>query len=129
MLAFCYVSVNIAHTMLVSIDNAEWYFLSSALADLLVLTLISRIDSDKSLPIVKLCIISIVANSAAWMMWYKELDLTAYAAVMIAIYIYAIIILTSRDSQDVGLDTRDWGGVWFFSDSHSSLKSVFKHKS
>ena len=69
-----------------------------------------------------------MANFAGWIMWYLYLDPTAYNAVFVAIYLYAIMILTSRDPADVGDNSEYRDGVIFLSDVSSSVKRVFQHK-
>ena len=128
MLAFCYVVVNIAHLLLVSKDNAEWYFLSASLFDMLVLTIVSRINIPQTDSIQMLCIMSVIVNGAGWLLWDNEIDLTAYAAVQIAIYLYAIFILTSRDKSDVGDHSEYGNGVVFLGNSAAVVKRIFDHK-
>ena len=128
LLASFYVLINTAHLLLFNDLNGSSYYLVASLFDLLVMTSVSAIRIPQTLSIQKLCIISITANFAGWLMWYLYLDPAAYNAVFVAIYLYAIIILTSRDRRDVGDNSTSGDGVIFFSNSHSSIKGVFKHK-
>lgn len=129
LLASFYVVINTAHLLLFNNLDGYSYYVMSAIFDLLVMISVSAIHIPQTISLQKLCIISIIANFAGWLMWLFYLDPAAYNAVFIAIYIYAIVILTSRDRSNVGDSAEFGGGVIFFSDSHSVVKSVFNHKS
>ena len=128
LLASFYVLINTAHLLLFNALDGSSYYLVSALFDLLLMTAVSAIYIPQTLSIQKLCIISIMANFAGWIMWYLYLDPTAYNAVFVAIYLYAIMILTSRDPADVGDNSEYRDGVIFLGDVSSSVKRVFQHK-
>ena len=128
LLASFYVLINTAHLLLFTGLDGSSYYLVSALFDLLIMTSVSAICIPQTLSIQKLCIISITANFAGWLMWYLYLDPTAYNAVFIAIYIYAIMILTSRDKSNVGDSAGDWSGIRFLGDSSASVKNLLSHK-
>ena len=128
LLASFYVLINTVHLLLFNGLYGSSYYLVSALFDLLVMTSVSSIHIPQTLSVQKLCIISIVANFAGWVMWFLYLDPAAYNVVFIAIYIYAIIILTSRDASDVGDYREHRDCVVFLGDSAASVKHSFKHK-
>jgi len=128
LLASFYVVINTAHLLLFNNLDGSGYYVMSAIFDLLVIMSVSVIHIPQTISLQKLCIISIIANFAGWLMWLLYLDPAAYNAVFIAIYIYAIVILTSRDKSDVGDSSEFSGGVIFLSDSRSVIKGVFKHK-
>ena len=128
LLASFYVLINTVHLLLFNGLDGSSYYVVSALFDLLVMTSVSAICIPQTLSIQKLCIISITANFAGWLMWYLYLDPAAYNAVFIAIYLYAIVILTSRDTSDVGASREYRNGVVFLGNSSASVKAVFSHK-
>jgi len=128
MLAFLYMSVNAVHLALFNGLNGSSYYVVAALFDLLLITFASNIHIHQTVAIQKLCIISIAANFAGWLMWLLYLDPFAYNAVFVAIYIYALIILTGRDDENVGDDAECGNDIIFFSNSNSSIKNMLKHK-
>lgn len=97
----------IHYVVMYEVDGIAYYG-SAALLDIAVIYFTARlaIISKVIREIQNICLASIVLNAIGWAMWMLYLEPHAYDAMFIALYSWALIILTRRESADVsGVDT------------------------
>lgn len=97
--AVSFVAIISLHEFLLSHLDGFQYYGSAALFDLLIIVLTSGINPVPKmvLSLHKVCITSILANLAGWLLWFLYYPPLAYDAAFVAIYAWALMTLIKRD--------------------------------
>lgn len=100
--AVVFVSVAWAHELLFAHLDGFAYYGSAAAADLAIILAISLLAHPPRvvLTLARICLVSIVVNLFGWLLWRAYLPPEPYNAAMIGVFIWALLILISRDRQD-----------------------------
>jgi len=115
--AVSFISFLLAHEFFMYGYEGLQYYGSAALFDLAIIILTSGINPVPKmvLSLHKICMVSIVANLAGYLLWYYYLPLTAYNATFVVINVWTLIILIKRNNLDVGDYTVDsWSSCFRF---------------
>jgi hypothetical protein len=127
--AVSFVSITLLHELLLSDYVGLMYYGSAALFDLGIIILTSGISPVPKMVLTlhKICMVSILANLAGWLMWFLYYPPLAYDAAFAIIYAWTLITLINRDSLDVGGYTLDsWASCFRFDSSPWALY-ISKH--
>lgn len=118
--AVVFVAVISLHEALFSPLDGLQYYGSAALFDLLIIVLTSGINPVPRmvLSLHRLCIVSILANMAGWVIWFFYFPPLAYDLAFVAINSWALFILIKRDGANVGGYSLDsWASCFRFNRS------------
>ena len=102
--ALVFAGLTLAHDLYLSDLDGLAYYGSAALMDLAIIILTSGIYPVPAMVVRlhQICLFSIIANCAGWVMWQAYLPPTVYDAMFVFIYIWAVIAMIKKDSGDVG---------------------------
>lgn len=102
--ALVFSIVIISHDLILFDLDGLAYYASAALFSLLIIILTSGINPAPEMVITlhKVCIASIIANAAGWVLWFLYVPPTYYNLSLVLIFGWAFFTLTKRDSRDVG---------------------------
>jgi len=110
--AVVFVSVAWTHEIYFTHLEGFAYHGSAAAADLAIIAALRLLiePSRVVLILARICLVSMVLNLVGWLMWHAYLPPEPYNAAMLCVFIWALLILTSRDEQDAmgGGLTVDW---------------------
>lgn len=115
--ALAFVSITFLHEVFLSGCDGLAYYGSAALFDLLIIAVTSGIRPVPKmvLSLHRICLVSMLANFAGWVIWFAYLPPFVYDATFVAIYVWALMILIRRNGQDVGGYTlASWGTCFRF---------------
>lgn len=118
--ALVFVGVTALHEVFFSNYEGMQYYGSAALFDLAIIIIASGINPVPKmvLSLQKICIVSIVANLAGWIMWFLYYPPIIYDLAFVAIYAWTLIILIKRTGANVGGYTMDsWATCFRFNRS------------
>ena len=128
--ATVFMSITILHNVFFWELDGLAYYGSAAAFDLLIVILTSGINPVPKI-ILKLqiiCITSAILNLCGWLIWYFYFPPMAYNIAFICLYMYTVIVLTSRDKGDVGgITVRGWFSCFCFS-NHPLFFYLRKHE-
>lgn len=122
--ALVFVGVTTLHEVFFSNYEGLQYYGSAALFDLAVIVVASGINPVPKmvLNLQKICIVSIVANLAGWVMWFLYYPPLAYDLAFVVIYAWTLIVLIKRTGLNVGGYTVDsWATCFRFNRSAGHL--------
>lgn len=104
-----FTSITLLHESLLSSYEGFRYYGSAALFDLAIIILTSGINPVPKMVIMlhRICIISIFANLAGWVLWFFYYPPFSYDAFFALIYAWTLITLIKRSGLDVGGYTMD----------------------
>ena len=105
--AAAFVSVTLAHEVLLSTYDGLLYYGSAALFDLAIIVLLSRLNPlpKMAVRLQRVCMVSIFVNAGGWVLWTTYAPPLAYDVAFAALYAWAIVVLTTRNGQNVGDST------------------------
>jgi hypothetical protein len=97
--AVSFAAIISSHELLLSDLEGLQYYGSAALFDLAIIILTSGINPVPKmvLSLHRICITSILANLAGWVLWLFYYPPLAYDATFAAIYVWALVTLIKRD--------------------------------
>lgn len=97
--AVIFIGVMLLHELFLSGYTGLMYYGSAALFDLAIIIIISGINPVPKmvLRLHNVCIVSIFANLAGWILWFFYYPPLIYDAAFVAIYLWALITLIKRD--------------------------------
>ena len=102
--AVAFVGITIAHEFILSGTDGAMYYGTSAALDLSIIAITSKINPIPKMVLTlhKVCMVSIMANFAGWILWFLYLPPTLYDASFVVIYTITIVTLLGRSALDVG---------------------------
>ena len=125
-----FVLITLTHDIFLSSLDGFSYYGSAATGGLLAAVLMTGINPIPKI-VLKLqvvCILSAILNFMGWVLWYLYLPPDAYNIAFICLYLYTVIILLSRDKEDVaGITVGGLHSCFRFS-HHPFVFYFFKHK-
>lgn len=122
--ALIYTGAMLLHEVIFADYVGLMYYGSAALLDLGIIVLTSGISPVPKMVLTlhKICLVSILANLAGWLMWYSYYPPLAYDAAFAVIYAWTLLTLINRDRLNVGGYTLDsWASCFRFNSSPWAL--------
>lgn len=100
----CFSTITLAHEAILSDLPGVFYYLSAALADLLIIMATSAVYPVPKMVIrlQKVCVASIVVNLFGWIVWFAYLPPWPYELAFVFVYAAAVITLVRQDGSNVG---------------------------
>ena len=100
--AIIYAAVCGVHSILFYDLHGEYYYLSAAVSDLVVIVGIGILAKPTRLAdnLMDVCLISIALNSFGFLTWWQGLPPEAYNLSYVALYLIAILALLREDCAD-----------------------------
>ena len=107
--AWVFVGITLLHDMLYGGSTGIVYFLTAGMSDLMIIMLIYYLPSPVTQKLMNISLISIVLNLYGWTMYESGQEPIIYSSAFIALYIYAIYVITG--GRHAGFNpVRDWFG-------------------
>jgi len=102
-IAFSFITA--AHCLLLSDLPGYWYYIVSASADMMIVTVLAALPvlTDLTIALMRLSIFSLIANAAGWVFYMLYLPPDGYNLVFFGLYTAAIWLLLRKDRDDVGI--------------------------
>jgi len=127
--AVIFVGATALHELFFSDYGGLQYYGSAALFDLAIIILTSGINPVPKmvLSLQKICIVSIIANLAGWVIWFLYYPPIIYDLAFVAIYAWTLITLIKRTGINVGGYTLDSWATCFRFNRYSWLNYSHKH--
>lgn len=104
-----FASVTLLHDFFMKSFDGLAYYGGAALFDVAIIILTSGINPLQKMVMTlhKVCMVSILANAAGWVMWMLYMPPGVYDFSFLIIYTWALITFIARDGADVGGFTVD----------------------
>lgn len=128
--ALIFAGMTLAHSMVSDGFEPVTMYLSAAVTDLLIISLVMVNSSDLTRKLILISIASIILNGAGWLLWRSYNPPFLYDIAFVVLYTYTIVVML-RGSGDVGDHTGSWHNSWVFGrfgKGHRNLHGVEKHK-
>ena len=127
--AVIFIGITLLHELLLSSYDGLQYYGSAALFDLAIIIITSGINPVPKmvLSLHRICIVSIFANLAGWVLWFFYYPPLAYDAAFALIYVWTLITLIKRNGLDVGGYTLDSWATCFRFNRYSWDNYSYKH--
>jgi len=127
--AVAFVGVTLTHELFFPTLDGLNYYGSAALMDLSIIAITSGISPVPKmvLTLQKICLVSILANLAGWILWTLYYPPAAYDAALLALYVWALVSLINRSGLDVGGYTVASWGTCFRFNRFAGLYNNYQH--
>ena len=127
--AAIFFSVTMLHDTYLSHHDGLAYYSSAAILDLVLLAMLGFLKpaTKTIVQLQTVCILSIMANFAGWVLWMLYLSPIYYNGMFVCIYTLALFVLLEKEGRDVGIYTLDSWRLSFFGDRHSRIFDIDKH--
>jgi len=117
--AILFTGVTLIHEWVLGSYGGFEYYGSAAIFDLFIIIVVGRVRplSGMVLGLQKICVVSIFLNLVGWLMWVLYLPPLVYDTSYAGLYLWSLIIMMKRDTDDAMGSTGVVGGftsVWFY---------------
>ena len=122
-----FLCATLIHDMALTHLDGFLYYGSAALLDLFIIGVTSGIQPTPNLVIDlhRICMLSMVANLAGWLLWLAYFPPITYDVVFIGLYSWALWLFVKKDGCDVGgYSMASWSSCFRFGYSPGAQHSI-----